>query len=585
MQKLWFPLLLGASVAVFMLWSFDRPVPNAIPPGSAGHYNYPTDYFLSPVSGAVHVTGTCGELRPDHFHAGLDIDGRTGDPVFAAADGYIETIRIQPSGYGNLLLVRHPNGYTTAYAHLSRFVGPVQEYLRKQQYERERFELELKLPPDLFPVQKGQQIAYLGNTGSSSGPHLHFEIRNQEGKAVNPLLCGIPVSDNIPPDLREMKIYLLNEHREVLQSKPLPLDIDKAGHIGLEGDTVRIGAGRVGFAIKTYDQTTGFRNDNGVFSVALFADDQLAFQWTANEFDFDDARYLNAHIDYAVRKKYGAWFHRCFSLPGDFLGNYTRTPDMGAIRLSADKPVKITLKVSDAFNNTSTLNFWAIKEESLAEPVISLPYQFLVPFDSDTKIDLNGISLEIPKKTVYETLALQYSVMDDSSSDIYSLMHLLQDERTPVHSYFNIKLLPNRLPDRLRSKAVVANCNEGRPDNCGGSWQGDWLCARTRSFGNYCIMADTVPPRISPVGFSADMRRKSAISFRIFDNFAVAGEAENLQFKGTIDGKWVLFEYDKKSNRLTYTFDEHVGKGSHVVRLAVSDDRGNENVYEGKFLR
>jgi murein DD-endopeptidase MepM/ murein hydrolase activator NlpD len=233
------------------------------------------------------LTGTCGELRPNHFHAGLDIDGVTGNPILAAADGYIEIIKVQASGYGNVLYLKHPNGYTTLYAHLDRFSSDIQNFVKAQQYERERFEVELTPPITMFPVKKGQQIGYLGNTGGSQGPHLHFEIRSPSGKAVNPLLCGIQVMDNLAPDIRDLKVYFLNQKREVLGSKGLPLNKDKAGNIGLDGDTVRIGGATIGLGVKTYDRSNLRSNDNGVYSVALYTNDQLAFQWTADEFDFE----------------------------------------------------------------------------------------------------------------------------------------------------------------------------------------------------------------------------------------------------------------------------------------------------------
>lgn len=546
---------------------------------------HPTDYFAPPVSGPVMLTGTCGELRPNHFHAGLDIDGVTGNPILAAADGYVETIKVQASGYGNVLYVKHPNGYTTLYAHLDRFAPEIQKHVKSRQYELERFELDLKLPSDLFPVKKGQLIGYLGNTGGSQGPHLHFEIRSPSGKAVNPLLCGIPVTDNLAPDIRDMKVYFLNPKREVLGSKPFPLKKDKAGNIGLDGDTVKIGGATIGFGVKTYDRSNFRRNDNGVYSVALYANDELAFQWTADEFDFDDTRYLNAHIDYPARQRYGAWFHRCFTLPGDFLANYTRTESMGAIQLHPRRPVKVTLKISDALANVKTLNFWVLQDETAMETFLSPPFLFLFPYDQENRLDMDGLSLTLPKGTLYETVQMQYMVSVDSSSDLYSPMHHLHDERTPVHKHFDIRLKPTHLPPHLRSKAVIANCNSGRPDNCGGVWQGDWLSTRTRSFGDYCVMADTIPPRITSVNFTRDMRKKSSMSFRITDNFAVAGLADNLSYRGSIDGKWVLFEYDKKRNRITYTFDDRVGKGEHIVRIIAKDDRGNEGVFEGKFIK
>ncbi len=578
-------MVLGASIAVFAMWAFDKPKQAAAALPVREKEVHPKDYFSSPIASAIRLTGTCGELRPDHFHTGLDIDGKVGDAVFAAADGYVETIKVMPNGYGNILFVRHPNGYLTGYAHLDRFSPEIQQYVRKNQYEHERFEMELKPPADMFKVHKGQQIAYLGNSGSSSGPHLHFEIRSPSGKAVNPLLCGIPVKDDIAPDIRDMKVYFLNDKREVMDSKALPLQKDKLGNIGLEGDTIRIGAARIGFGVKTYDRSTGLKNDNGVYVVALFSDDQLAFQWTADEFDFDDSRYLNAHIDYPAKQRYGAWYHRCFTLPGDFLTNYTRTSSMGAIVLDPDKPTKITLKISDALGNTRTLNFWALRDISVLETFITAPYQFLMPFDSENHIDLEGFSMAMPKGALYETVQLQYKMEEDSSGGIYSPIHHLHNPQTPLHKPFDLQIKPTRLPDRLRSKAVIANRNSGRPDNCGGTWQGEWLSTRTRSFGDYCIMADTIPPRISPVIFAADMRKKSTMAFRIMDNFAISGTAANFTFRGTIDGKWVLFEYDKKRNRITYVFDEQVGKGEHTLRITAKDDRSNEGVFEGKFLK
>lgn len=571
-----------------VLWAYhdttpDPPVPAA--PVQETHEDYPKEYFAPPIAPPVYLTGTCGELRPDHFHAGADIDGHIGVPVYAAADGYIDQIRVNASGYGNVLFVKHPNGYTTVYGHLDHFASDIQSYVKANQYRHEKFEIQLDPPATMFPVKKGQEIARMGNTGSSSGPHLHFEVRDPAGKSINALLLGLPVQDDMAPDLRDMKIYFLNDKREVLGSKPFPLVKDRTGHVSLESDTIRIGGWQVGFGVKTYDRMNGRSNDNGVYSVALWADDQLAFEWKAEAFDFDESRYINAHIDYAARKKYGAWFHRCFVLPGDKLSNYTQTPTMGAIQLFKDRPVKIQVQIKDAAGNSNTLIFWALRDENAMETFISTPFQFELPYDADSRIDLDGFSMALSKGTLYEDLGFQYSTTVDESSGMYSMMHHLQDDRTPVHKYFDLSIRPNNVPARLRSKAVIANCGEGRPDNCGGTWQGDMLKTRVRSFGDYCVMVDTVPPSISPVVFSRDMRKRSAMAFRISDNFAISGAADGLQYRGTVDGKWVLFEYDKKRARITYTFDEHVGHGEHQLRLAVIDDRGNERVFEGKFLR
>ena len=142
--------------------------------------SYPKDYFQSPVGRSFNLAGTFGELRPNHFHAGIDIrhSGHgIGDPIYAPAEGYVSRIKIAAGGYGNALYINHPNGYTTVYGHLDRYRDDIAAWIKKTQYEKEKFDIDVELTPDLFPVQKGQQVANMGNTGASAGPHLHFEDR------------------------------------------------------------------------------------------------------------------------------------------------------------------------------------------------------------------------------------------------------------------------------------------------------------------------------------------------------------------------------------------------------------------------
>ena len=587
MQKKWLSLLAG-SAALCAFFSFEEPETAPLPDPEVVVASYPKDYFQSPVISSIRLTGTFGELRPDHFHSGIDIKSATGgvgQPVVAAADGFVDRIKVQASGYGNVLYVKHPNGYTTLYAHLDRFAPEIEKFVRENQYKRERFEVDLHPADGQFAVKKGQEIGKMGNTGGSTGPHLHFEIRNSiTGKVLNPQLFNLPIADNVPPEIRDMKVYFLTEGREVITSKALPMRRDKKGGVGLEGDTVLFGAGQIGFGVKAYDHMSGFRNDNGIYAISLYADDQLAYEWRMGELDFDETRYHNAHIDYPARKRFGAWFHRCFVLPGNRLNNYTRTETLGAVALSKDKPVKIKLKVTDAGGNTSTLNFWALRDETVETPLL-MPFQYTFDYQKENNIALGDFSLQVPLGALYESLRFQYTTSPSDEPGQYSPLHHLHDTRTPLHKYIEIGLKPTGLPEELRSKAVIAACNEGRPDNCGGAWVNGMLKTRIRNFGDYCIMVDTDPPNIFPVVFADDMRKKSNMSFRIRDNFAVNGPADGLSFRGTVDGQWVLFEHDPKRSRITHTFDGHVGPGKHQLRLVVKDDRGNEAFFEGAFLK
>ena len=176
---------------------------------------FPKDYFRMPVDMAtVRLSGTFGELRSNHFHTGIDISSATGSigqPVFATADGFLDRVKVQESGYGKALYIKHPNGYTTVYAHLDKFSPAVERYVKEVQYKRERFGVDLYPTDGVFQVKKGEQIGNMGNSGSSQGPHLHFEIRRSSNqKALNPLLFGLPILDDVPPAIRNMKVYFLN---------------------------------------------------------------------------------------------------------------------------------------------------------------------------------------------------------------------------------------------------------------------------------------------------------------------------------------------------------------------------------------
>lgn len=587
MSQRWTKLIFGGSL-LLLVAAFGKPEPTPDPSPEAILALYPKDYFVSPVDDAIKLTGTFGELRPDHFHSGIDIKSKTGgvgQPIFAAAEGFVDRIKVQASGYGNVMYVKHPNGYTTVYAHLDRFAPEIEQFVKEQQYKKESFEVDLQPKDGQFKVRQGQTIGNMGNSGGSTGPHLHFEIRNSATqKGLNPLLFGLPVPDKEAPYIQGLRAYFLSEKREVNLSRDLKIVRKGPGQYGVENDTLQLGAWRIGFGLKAFDQMSGFRNENGIFALSMMIDDQLAYEWRMAELDLEETRYLNAHVDYPAKRKGRGWFQRCFILPGDKLSNYTRTEGMGVVPLYLEKASKVKMKVLDTGGNTSTLEFW-VKRSPNMESYVGQPYQYEFRYDTDNKIETADLQLSIPEGVLYETIPFQYRTTQDASSGIYSPVHHLHNTQTPVHRYFDIALRPYAIPEHLKDKAVVAHCGAGRPDNCGGTWKGDMLAAKARHFGDFCVMIDTIPPKIMPVVFDDDMRRKNSMSFRISDNFDASGAAKGLYFRGTVDGKWVLFEYDKKRDRLTHVFDGRIGAGEHSLRLTVCDDRNNEAVYEGRFVR
>lgn len=549
---------------------------------------YPQDYFRSPVDRAIYLSGTFGELRPNHFHAGIDIkahNGKVGQPLYAAAEGYISRIKISSGGYGNVLYMSHPNGYTTVYAHMHKFTDRIAQYVKTAQYDKQRYEIELFPEKNQFTFKKGEVIGKLGTSGRSFGPHLHFEIRDSRTeKPINPLLFGFQVKDNIAPKLHQLKVYFLSDKLNTLDTKTYNLKKRSGNRYRIVGDTLEFGAWRVGFGIKAYDHMNGAPNWNGVYKVDMLEDGQLSYNYEMETFAFNESRFINAHLDYAEQVAKKSYFNRCFRLPGNKLSIYEEESSRGLIELSAHRATRITMEVMDVEGNMSTLEFWA-KRGTVKEPA-SDAFNYYLPFDEENIIDNTTVKVHFPKGSFYENLYMKYRTSRDDSQNVYSLVYHIHDYKTPVHRYYDLGISPTNIPDELRSKAFVAYCGKDQEMlNCGGQWQGDKLTAKVRSLGDYCIMVDQKAPTITPITFRSNMKGYSKMTFKIKDNFDTTGKAKGMSYKATVDGRWILMEYDSKNDLLIHRFDKTIGSGKHVLKLVVTDNRGNERVLERTFTR
>ncbi|NJL76447.1 MAG: M23 family metallopeptidase [Saprospiraceae bacterium] len=549
--------------------------------------DYPKDFFRAPISHPIRLSGSFGELRSNHFHSGIDIKsskGAEGDPILSAGDGYVARIKVDGAGYGNSLYVAHPNGYTTVYAHLQRFNPEITAFVKSEQYARESFAIDVTLKPDQFVVNRGTEIGKMGNTGSSGGPHLHFEIRDTKtDDPINPLLFGLKVLDTQAPRMHQIKLYDLNENRSAIRSQAYNLSA-AGGTYRIKGDTLYSGSLRAGVALKTYDHTNGASNWNGVYAISMFCNDSLVYRFKAERFSFSQTRYLNAHLDYEERVLRTAYLNRCYLLPGNQLNLYDYLQDYGTIALSPNRASKITLVAEDIFGNKSRSQFWLKYRIALNPP--QKPHNYLLLHDDENAIDNGEVYLHFPNGSFYEDLYFNYRMTDDASDNVFSKVHHLHSHLTPVHHFFDIAIRPKNLPESLKDKAFVAYCStNGSITNVGSEWKYDRLWGEARVLGDYYIMVDTVAPTIRPVAFQRDMRGKSSMTFSIRDNFSTTGAAQPLSFRGTIDGQWVLFEYDQKTSKLFYRFDERVTSGEHFVRLELTDAMGNQSVFERSFLK
>ncbi|MBI5916347.1 MAG: M23 family metallopeptidase [Bacteroidetes bacterium] len=553
--------------------------------------NYPGSYFQAPVAHTLLLSGTFGELRPNHFHAGIDIKsskGVVGDDVFSAADGYISRIKVDASGYGHSLYVNHPNGYTTVYAHLDEFAGNIANFVKGQQYAHEKFDIDVEPGPEKFPVSRGDRIGKMGNTGSSNGAHLHFEVRETSTQnPINPLLFGFNVLDNISPKMHSLKVYSLNDKREELGSKVFPLTKSADGY-KIKGDTIAIDAGQTAFGLKVYDHFDRVSNWNGIFELTMYQDDSVVYDFNLESFAFDESRYINAHCDYVERLTKNSYYNRCFTLPGNHLSIYRQQSNFGMIHLADKQVSKITMVASDVAGNNSALEFWVKRNPALvaATPAPGPKYNYILPYNEGNMIRTEGLFLHMPPGTLYENLYLDYEVTPERSSGYYSKVHHIHNSKTPIHDFYDLGIRPTvSIPAELKPKVFVAYCEGSRVLNCGGRWDDGFLKTKVRALGDYAIMADVMPPVIRPLVFAQNMKTYQKMAFKISDNVATATNVEGLTYEARVDGQWVLMEFDKKTSTLTHYFDGVIVPGEHEFRLVVKDAVGNEAVYEKKFIR
>ncbi len=547
---------------------------------------YPQDYFRSPIDQTIRLSGTFGELRPNHLHSGIDIKatgGKNGQPIYAIADGYIARIKVQSGGYGNALYLVHPNGYMSVYAHLQNFERKVANYVEKTQYEKQSFNVDLYLNGETFRVKKGEKIGNLGTSGRSFGPHLHFEIRdNKTQKPINPLLFGLKMEDDMRPKLHNVKIYHLNDKLETIDTKIHSLVKKGGGKYGVKGDTLTIGAWRAGFGIKVYDHHNGVTNWNGIYALEIYQDEQLIHAFDMETFSFGESRYINAHIDYAEQKLNKAYYNRSYKLPGNRLSIYEKNE--GVVTLHKDQPSKIKVVALDVDGNKAMLEFWVKRKEVI--PSNSGNYNYAMLFGKTNTINTGLMKAVFSKGTFYENAYLNYEQTADESDDIYSDMHHLHNESIPVHKYFDLSIKGDRIPEHLRPKAFIAHCDsKQKMASNGGKWKDGYLTAKVRSLGDYCIMIDDTKPVIQPISFRHNMTSRSRMTFKITDNMPTTGKARGLSFTATIDGKWILMRYDEKNDLLIHQLDERTPKGEHTLKITVKDDRGNKNIYQRQFIR
>jgi len=542
--------------------------------------------YISPFNFPLLLSGTFGELRNNHFHAGIDIKTSSieGKEIRSIADGYISRIKVSTWGYGRVIYIVHPEtGHTSVYAHMQIFNKEIEKIIQKEQHKKKSFEINYHPDKNSIPVKKGEVIGLSGNSGQSGGPHLHFEIRDTKtGHALNPLSFGFEVADNINPVLSEIKIYThenscINHNNEDLR---IPLMKNDINYYLNSSSDIKVN-GNISFGIAAIDRQNGAPNNkNGVYAIKLFVDDTLIHHFEVDKLSFSNKRFLNAHIDYPCYIDNSIRFNRCYTLPYNKLSNYKRNINKGIVNFSDSLSHKIRFEVSDIKGNTSTLKFnvYSEKNENNCNKTTDKGELFI--YDKANVYSALNFEAHLEKYSLYENTNVYYSVGLKTDSTLSKIHHFM-NENIPLHKKFVISIKSD-IPNNLRDKVFIAKIqNNGTYKYKGKTWRNEFLSAKTIEFGKYAIVADTINPVISNINKSLQENKFGnigSISVKIRDN-----ESGISFYKGEIDDKWALMEYEYKDNRLIYYFPNNFTKGEHVIKITVKDKVDNTTVLSKKF--
>ncbi|PQJ77801.1 M23 family metallopeptidase [Polaribacter porphyrae] len=542
---------------------------------------YPKNYFRHPLDIPIVLSGSFGELRSNHFHAGLDIktQGKQGLPVYATADGYVSRIKVQQFGYGKAIYITHPNGYTTVYGHLKKFANQIENYVKSVQYKRERYATgNLFFKEDKFPVKKGEVIAYSGDTGGSGGPHLHYEIRDTKTEhIINPLLFGVKVDDKRAPTFRALKGYTLkNNSRINQQQKSFQIPIKNLGKGNYQADRISA-SGLIGFAVSVHDRFDKAPNKNGIYSLEMLVNGKRFFYHDVETFSFAESKYLNLHIDYKHYKKYKRRYQKTHKVTQNKLSTYEKLINNGRIHVKEGLNYTVKIIAKDYQGNISTIKIPVIgKESNTIFKKIKDTTAYKIEAKKFHRFTKKNVTVAFPKNTFYNDLYLDFKV-DKGIAKVHT-------PTVPLDKRFTLTFNVSNYSEKEKQQLYIANVEYIRYPRYQYTRKKDSIFyTTTKTLGNYKLLKDSIKPKIRLLYFKDKqwLTKLKTLKVKISD---IGSGVKN--WRATIDDEWILMQYNHKKGILTYNFSDKKLVGSkHIFKLVVSDNVGNTNEVSATFYK
>ncbi|NQY05615.1 MAG: M23 family metallopeptidase [Flavobacteriaceae bacterium] len=540
---------------------------------------HPRDYFIKPMDIPIVLSGTFGELRSNHFHSGVDIktQQREGVAVVATAKGNVSRIKIQHYGYGKALYIDHPNGYTTVYAHLQSFSEKIQSYVKKRQYDKESYTIELFPKKGELAFEQGEVIGYSGNSGSSGGPHLHYEIRDSSERPLNPLMFGLDVKDTTKPTINGLHAYVANDSSHVEQSqKRIQLKLNR-GKDGVYSTKEISAYGKIGFGIETIDQLDMAYNKNGVYIISCSFNGEESYELDYSRFSFSETRYLNRLIDFSYYKQKKKRIQKLFKEINNPLSIIKDHNNRGYLNISDNTSGVYEIKVGDYKGNHQLIRvpIKGKKDHIVYKDSICTTSHFAL-YDQPFTYSENGFDVYLPKHSLYEDTYLDIQTNGDTIT--------LHRNDVPLHKRISIKFDVSNYSAEDRKKLFVSELDyKNRPTYSSTYKTSTTFETKTKTLGKYTLTIDNQKPKILPYNFKS----KKWLSNYRYLKVKIADDLSGVRrYRATINGKFILMEYDYKKDLLTYDFNDNIITDTeNKLKVIVTDNVGNSSTFETVFYR
>ncbi|MDG1338265.1 MAG: M23 family metallopeptidase [Flavobacteriaceae bacterium] len=527
--------------------------------------------FHTPIDAPFDLSGTFGEFR-SRFHTGIDFKSRgvQGQKIFSIEDGFVSRIEVNTYGYGKVIYIDHPNGYTSVYAHLRNFSPELNTYIKSELYKSQKNSIKKFPKKNEFIISKGSLIGYSGNTGRSFGPHLHFEIRETKNQdAINPLMFNYKYIDQERPIIRGL--YIINEENSLVKKLPMRKKISKLNDSTYISEIIEYN-GKIGLGLDIYDiQYKNLYNQNGIYKVELFIDSILSYSYQMDKIKFSENHFKKIMYDYQSLIERNKKVLKIYTPRNSNLSFLKKNSFDGIINSEDFKDSSITIKISDWNKNSSYLKF---KIKSIDSKIKESPSEGIeILTTQNYTLNKNSSIIEIGKNTFYDDLLLNVSYDSDTLN--------LGEEKNPFRSSLKIKL-PHRIIDTMRLRqSFVGKIVNNRVSYLSSKKDDSFIFTNTSSLGKYTVSIDTLKPEIRSINFknNSNVKGKNTLRLRLKDELSGIKN-----YSSYLNGNWVLFEYEPKSNLIFHDLSDGVIKnGENELIIKYEDGVGNKGVYKSKI--